>query len=83
VANPSEPQKKSEPLYPALEGFVEFATPEELASVFAPLKADLAQLKGSRAEPAKKAQGAVERTEELLQYLLQLREKLEVSRDGR
>ena len=82
ATTPSSAESPREPLYPALEGFIEFATPEEVASVFAPLKASLTALKGPRAELGKKAHLAVERTEELIQYLFQVREKIDSSPRG-
>ncbi len=71
-----------EPLYPAIEGFVEKATAEEIATLFTALKSGLAEMKGPKAEQAKKIGKAVERTEELLSHLLQVREKLESERKG-
>lgn len=66
-----------ESLYPVIESFVEVASPQEMATLFEPLKASLAELKGPRKEHAKKVQAAIERTEELLGYLLEVRERLE------
>jgi hypothetical protein len=70
------------PLYPTLEGLIEKASADELADAFTQLKADLAALKGPRAEQGKKVLKAVERTEELLSYLLQVREKIQADRKG-
>lgn len=70
----------NESLYPAIEGFIEKATAEEIADLFSPLKEGLTTLKGPRAEQAKKVGKAILKTEELLSYLLQVREKLEAER---
>ena len=74
------PAAEYEPLYPAIEGFIERATAEEIAELFGPLKAGLAALKGPRADQAKKVGKAIQKTEELLSHLLQVREKLEAAR---
>ncbi|MEW6433496.1 MAG: hypothetical protein AB1730_18475 [Myxococcota bacterium] len=77
-----EPQTQPEPLYPAIESLIEKASAEEITALFAQLKADLGALKGPKAEQGKKAARAVERTEELLSYLLQVREKIQAERKG-
>jgi hypothetical protein len=78
-----EPQKLPEPSYPVIEGFVEKATAADISNLFQDLKTQLEGLKGPKAEQGKKIQKAVERTEELLSYLLQVREKLEADRKGK
>ncbi len=78
-----EPQKLPEPSYPVIEGFVEKATADGIKATFKDLKDQLAALKGPKAEQAKKVGKAIERTEELLSYLLQVREKLEADRKGK
>jgi hypothetical protein len=75
-------QSQPEPLYPAIEGLIEKATAEEIEALFAQLKKDVADLKGPKAELGKKVARAVERTQELLSYLLQVREKLQAERKG-
>ena len=65
--------------YPAIEGFIEKATAADVEALLQPIKDGLADLKGPRAELAKKVSKAVTRTEELLSHLLQVREKLEAS----
>ncbi len=83
AATKTAPQAEAsaqEPLYPAIEGFVEKATPEEIGSLFTALKSGLSEMKGPKAEQAKKIGKAVERTEELLSHLLQVREKLDADR---
>ena len=67
----------AEPLYPAIEGFLETATQADLEALFASLKDSLAALQGPRAEYRARVEKAVARTEELLQHLLQVRAKLE------
>ena len=46
-------------------------------------RSQLGSLKGPKAEQGKKVGKAIERTEELLSYLLQVREKLEADRKGK
>lgn len=72
---PAEPLE-TQSTYPNLEGFVERASREDLDALFARLKESLGSLKGPRTEQAKKAKVALERTEELLGRLLDLRENL-------
>ncbi len=64
------------PSYPAIEALVERATPDELEGFFSEIKDGLGQLKGPKAEQAKKIQAAIASTEELLRHLLQTRESL-------
>ena len=75
-----QPAPVAEPLpapsFPAIESFIERATAEEVQSVFTPVKNGLAQLKGPKAEQAKKVQAAISRAEELLGVLLDTRERL-------
>ncbi len=80
---PAEPQVVPEPSYPVIEGFVEKATSADIAALFKDLKGQLSALKGPKAEQGKKVGKAIERTEELLSYLLQVREKLETDRKGK
>ena len=77
---PPAPVADNEPLYPAIEGFIERATAEEIAELFSPLKEGLSALKGPRADQAKKVGKAIQKTEELLSHLLQVRERLEAER---
>ena len=67
-----EPQSS----YPELEAFVERASADDVGELFTRLKGSLETLKGPRTEQAKKAKVALERTEELLGRLLELRENL-------
>ena len=78
-----EPQPIPEPTYPVIEGFVEKATTDDISALFKDLKGQLGALKGPKAEQGKKIGKAIERTEELLSYLLQVREKLEADRKGK
>lgn len=75
-----EVQKFPDPTYPAIESFIETATAESISATFEGLRAELAGLKGPRAEQGKKVTKAIDRTQELLSYLLQVREKLEADR---
>ncbi len=69
-------------LYPSIEAFIEFATSDDIGALFAPIREGLGTLKGPRAEQGKKVSKAIDRTEELLSYLLQVREKIEAERKG-
>lgn len=73
-------QPPVESLYPAIEGFIETATGDEVRAVYDSLRESLSLVKGPRAELAKKAGQAIGRTEELLLFLLDVRQKLEASR---
>ena len=68
------------PSFPAIEALVEFATPEEITALFAPVSEAVTQLKGPRAEQGKRALKAVAHTTALLAHLLQVREKIESSK---
>ncbi len=72
VATPAPP----EPMYPAIESFIERASADDIAALFASLKDGLSALKGPKADQSKKVKTAIERTEELLAHLLEVREKL-------
>lgn len=80
---PAAAQPLPEPSYPVIEGFVEKATADDISGMFEDLKSQLGGLKGPKAEQGKKIGKAIERTEELLSYLLQVREKLEADRKGK
>ncbi|MGV3621074.1 MAG: hypothetical protein ACO1OB_09670 [Archangium sp.] len=73
----------SSPSYPAIEGYIETQAAADIARTIQGLKDQLASLKGPRAEQAKKVGKAIERTEELLSYLMQVKEKLESDRKGK
>jgi len=74
---PVPPPAPAEPLYPVIESFVEVAARQEVDDLFAQLKIGLANLKGPRAEQSKKAYVAIERTEELVSFLIGIRERME------
>lgn len=78
----AQPPANNEPLYPVIEGFVERATEDDVQGFFGGVKEELATLKGPKADQGKKAKAAIARTEELLSHLLQVREKLEASRQS-
>jgi hypothetical protein len=78
-AKPSTPAPAQElpaPSYPAVESLLEATPAEEVRAFFAPVKAGLAELKGPKVEQGKKAQAAVARAEELLELLVDTRERL-------
>jgi hypothetical protein len=74
------PPPATDSQYPAIESFIEKATADDIAKLLQPIKSSLTALKGPQAVNQKKAEKAVERTEELLTYLLQVREKIEKER---
>jgi len=78
TSSPSAETLSLEPqsTYPELEAFVERASRGDIDELFARLKSSLETLKGPRSDQAKKAKVALERTEELLGRLLELRESL-------
>jgi hypothetical protein len=76
-------QEVAEPLYPAIEDFVGSASADEVAGLFKSIKDGLADVKGPNKDNTKKIGAAIEQTEELLSYLLQVREKIQASRGGR
>jgi hypothetical protein len=77
-----QPPAIEEPKYPHIEAFAEQAIGDDVVTVFAPLKESLATVKGPRVDAAKKASRGVERTEELLHHLLEVREKLRAEKGG-
>lgn len=80
--SPTSDELPPEPKYPQIEGYVERASAEEIGLLFGQLREQLGSLKGPRAEQAKKVTKAIGRTEELLLFLLEVREKLETERNG-
>jgi hypothetical protein len=62
--------------YPSLEALVERVSRADVSKLFARLKESLGGVKGARSEQAKKAKLALERTEELIVRLLDVRESL-------
>lgn len=80
---PPPPPAQNEPDFPAVSAFIEQASKEEVGGLFAPVKEALSSLKGPKADHAKKATKAVNRAEELLGQLMQVREKLEGDKKGK
>jgi hypothetical protein len=80
---PASPPPLPAPSYPAIEAFVERATPGDVDQAFASLAAPLADLKGPRAAQGKKVEGAVARTRELMLQLLEVRERLAADQKGK
>jgi hypothetical protein len=82
-ANPNpEPAANNEPMYRAIEAFIERASADEVAGLFKPIRDGLTSLKGPRAEHARKIQKAIDKAQELLSHLLEVREKLEADRQA-
>lgn len=73
----------TESVYPTIEGFIETASAAEVKALYDDVREALGSLKGPRAEQGKKAGKGVARTEELLSFLLQVREKIEAERKGK
>jgi hypothetical protein len=76
MVSPPEADAPQGPLYPVIESLVEWVTRDEVGTLFSPIKQELGALKGPRAEQAKKVKAAIERTEELLLHLIDVREAL-------
>jgi hypothetical protein len=72
-----------QPEYPAIATFVDAAQQSDVEALFEPLRAGLSALKGPKADQAKKVTKAIERTEELMSHLLQVREKIASERKGK
>lgn len=70
--NPPDDQSR----YPALESFIETATPEDINALLAPIRAGLAELKGPRKAHADKVQRGLDQVDKLLATLLTVRERL-------
>jgi hypothetical protein len=82
-AQEAVPVAPSESVYPTIEGFIETASADEVKALYDDVREALGALKGPRAEQGKKAGKGVARTEELLSFLLQVREKIEAERKGK
>ena len=74
AAKPTPPPEDAR--YPTVERFIERADPQEIGQVFAETRSALDGVKGPNADRAKKVRAAIERTEELLGFLVDVREKL-------
>ncbi|WP_205525645.1 hypothetical protein [Pyxidicoccus trucidator] len=78
-SKPSTPAPAPElpaPSYPAVESLLEATPVDDVRAFFAPVKAGLAELKGPKVEQGKKAQAAIARAEELLELLVDTRERM-------
>ncbi|WP_205519737.1 hypothetical protein [Pyxidicoccus caerfyrddinensis] len=78
-AKPSTPAPAQElpaPSYPAVESLLEATPAEEVRAFFAPVKAGLTELKGPKVDQGKKVQAAIGHAEELLELLVETRERL-------
>jgi hypothetical protein len=71
-----------EPSYPQIEGFIELSGTGDIEALFGPLRQSLAAVKGPRTDQARKVTKAIQRTEELLSHLLEVREKLRAARES-
>jgi len=81
-SNPQPAAVAPEPLYPAIEDFVGTASSDEVAALFQSIKDGLKGAKGPKADQTKKIGAAIDRTEDLLSFLLQIREKIQAERGG-
>lgn len=79
---PSRPPMP-QPEYPAIATFVDKAEKADIEALFQPVKDGLTAMKGPKADQGKKVSKAIERTEELLSHLLQVREKIASERKGK
>ncbi|MHB8879168.1 MAG: hypothetical protein ACYC8T_36170 [Myxococcaceae bacterium] len=79
-SQPAPAPQSDGPMYPSIEAFIERASADEVQNLFGSVRDSLAGLKGPKADQAKKVKKAIEKTEELLAHLLQVREKLEADR---
>jgi len=78
----NEPLPPSESMYPEVEALVENAGPADIGDRFSDLRAALDGLKGPRAEQAKKVRKGLDRVEELLRHLVQVRQDM-ASKDSK
>jgi hypothetical protein len=76
-------QPMPQPEYPVIAAFVDVAQTEDVEALFGNVVRGLQELKGQKAEQAKKVSKALERVEELMSHLIQVREKIEVGRKGK
>lgn len=83
AASQPQPVPPPQTAFPTIESFVERASVQDVDALFAPLRDGLSALKGPKADQAKKVAAAIERTEELLKYLLDTRGKLEADKKGK
>jgi ABC-type transporter Mla subunit MlaD len=83
AASKPSPTSPQESIYPAIEAFIDKATSDDITALLKPIHTSLSTLKGPQAAHGKKIEKALERTQELLQFLLQVREKIEQDRRGK
>ncbi|QDE89375.1 hypothetical protein BHS06_10640 [Myxococcus xanthus] len=77
TAKPSQTaQDLPAPSFPAIESLLEAASVDEVRGFFDGVKTGLTELKGPKVEQGKKAQAAIGRAEELLEMLVETRERL-------
>jgi hypothetical protein len=76
-------QPMPQPEYPVIATFVDAAQKADVEALFGDIREGLAGLKGPKAEQARKVSKAIERTEELMSHLLQVREKIAADRKGK
>lgn len=79
TSKPSTPAPAPElpaPSYPAVESLLEATPADEVRACFASVKTGLAELKGPKVEQGKKAQLAIAHAEELLELLVDTRERM-------
>jgi hypothetical protein len=72
-----------QPEYPTIATFVDVAQPADVDALYRELRGRLEALKGPRAEQARKVTKAIERTEELMHHLLQVRESIGKNKKAR
>ena len=70
-------------MYPNIEGFIEQATADEVSDLFTQLRSRLGAIKGPKADHARRVLVAVDSVQELLGFLLQIRERLSLERENR
>ncbi|MCE9666624.1 hypothetical protein LY474_02260 [Myxococcus stipitatus] len=76
-SKPSQPAQELPALsYPTIESLLEGTSTEDIRALFSPVKDQLGALKGPKVEQGKKVQAAVAHVEELLEVLVETRERL-------
>lgn len=76
AANPA-PEPLPAPSYPTVEAFVETGLAEDVPQIFGDVREALGELKGPRADQAKKIHLALDAAVELFQMLFGIRAELE------
>ncbi len=77
--NPDSPDR----YYPSLEAFVETEPRSAIGELYETPKKELSSARGTKAAAAKKALAAIERTEDLLQYLFDVKDRMTVEGAGK